>query len=76
MSGTNTLQYCDGVDSKSNNLDTSSALKYKTVQIVGYTDYLDIIERPIVGAKKLLKDIKTTLGKIVLRINDKKTKRG
>ena len=60
---------------KQTNIDLNNTLLYKSVQIVGYADDLDIMGRSLQGMEEVYKQIEIIAAKIGLQININKTKR-
>ncbi|KAJ4443308.1 hypothetical protein ANN_04976 [Periplaneta americana] len=55
-------------------IDINNTLMYKSVQVVGYADDLDIMGRSKAKVEETLKDLEKATGKIGLNINNSKTK--
>ena len=60
---------------KQTNIDLNNTLLYKSMQIVGYADDLDIMGRSLQGMEEVYKQIEIIAAKIGLQININKTKR-
>ncbi|KAJ4432424.1 hypothetical protein ANN_21043 [Periplaneta americana] len=56
-------------------INTNSTLFYKSVQIVGYADDLDVMGRSLTAIEEVYKDLEQGAAKIGLQINASKTKR-
>ncbi|KAJ4438113.1 hypothetical protein ANN_14052 [Periplaneta americana] len=55
-------------------IDPNSTLVHKSVQIVGYADDLDVMERSLTAIEEVYKDLEQGAAKIGLQINASKTK--
>ncbi|KAJ4442391.1 hypothetical protein ANN_03977 [Periplaneta americana] len=56
-------------------IDPNNTLVYKSVQIVGYADDLDVMGRSLTAIEEVYKDLEQGAAKIGLQINASKAKR-